>query len=85
MVETILISLKSKNLNVELFDERIQNLASQLTRKKEQMSELVRQRNSLFREIDVLSESIYQYYIIRRGVIDEDENEDENEEEVLER
>lgn len=81
MVETILISLKSKNLNVELFDERIQNLASQLTRKKEQMSELVRQRNSLFREIDVLSESIYQYYIIRRGVIDEDESE----EEVLER
>lgn len=77
MVETILISLKSKNLNVELFDERIQNLASQLTRKKEQMSELVRQRNSLFREIDVLSESIYQYYIIRRGVIDEYESEEE--------
>lgn len=72
MVESIYISLKSKNLNVELFDERIQDLASQLTRKKEQLTELIRQRYSLFREIDELSESIYQYYIIRRGVIDEE-------------
>jgi len=72
MVESIYISLKSKNLNVELFDERIQELASQLTRKKEQLTELIRQRYSLFREIDELSESIYQYYIIRRGVIDEE-------------
>jgi len=79
MVETILISLKSKNLNVELSDERLQDLASQLTRKKEQLTELIRQRNSLVREIDALSENMYQYYIIRRGVIDEYESENENE------
>ena len=77
MVETITLSLKSKNLNIELFDERIQNLASQLTRKKEEMNELVRQRNSLFSEIDLLSENIYQYYIIKRGVIDEGDEERE--------